>query len=74
MRRPFKGPHPPDKHPALMGGRCGVFHARKRVNNGGCLRRKTFRVFHYENATSRWHLETGRQQEVAPKLSQLSTH
>ena len=68
MGRPFKGPHPPDKHPALTGGWCGASRVRRRVNNGGRLRRKAFWVFHCENATSSWRPETGCQQELAPRL------
>ena len=46
MGRPFKDPHPPEKHTTSMGGRCGASHARKRVNNGGRLWRKAFLEFY----------------------------
>ena len=72
MGRPFKGPHPPDKHPASMGGRCGASHARREVKNGGRLRRRSFQKSYYESACSKRRTDTGRPRRAEPSQAHLN--
>ena len=46
MGRPFKGLHPPDKHPPSMGGWGGITHEHKRGQQWQPLAAKSFLEFY----------------------------